>query len=86
MDSVIRRVERARSEGLDITADMYTYIAGATGMTSAFPPTLQDGGFGKLRERLRILKIRKANGESNEYQCRLIGKIYIMVQVEQNMY
>lgn len=59
MDSVIRRVERARKEGQSITADMYTYIAGATGMTSAFPPTLQDGGFGKLRERLMDPKIRK---------------------------
>ncbi len=59
MDSVIKRVERARKEGLDITADMYTYLAGATGMTSAFPPTLQDGGFGKLRERLQDPKIRK---------------------------
>ena len=58
MDSVIRRVERARKEGLDVTADMYTYLAGATGMTSAFPPTLQDGGFGKLRERLMDPKIR----------------------------
>jgi N-acyl-D-amino-acid deacylase len=59
MDSVIHRVEKARSEGLDITADMYTYVAGATGMTSAFPPTLQDGGFGKLRERLMDPKIRR---------------------------
>ena len=59
MDSVIRRVERARREGQAITADMYTYVAGATGMTSAFPPTLQDGGFGKLRERLMDPKIRK---------------------------
>ena len=59
MDSVIKRVERARKEGQDITADMYTYLAGATGMTSAFPPTLQDGGFGKLRERLQDPKIRK---------------------------
>jgi N-acyl-D-amino-acid deacylase len=58
MDSVIKRVERARKEGLDITSDMYTYLAGATGMTSAFPPTLQDGGFGKLRERLQDPKIR----------------------------
>jgi N-acyl-D-amino-acid deacylase len=59
MDSVIRRVERARNEGLNVTADMYTYVAGATGMTSAFPPTLQDGGFGKLRERLMDKKIRQ---------------------------
>ena len=59
IDSVIRRVKRARREGLHISADMYTYIAGATGMTSAFPPTLQDGGFGKLRERLMDPKIRE---------------------------
>jgi len=59
MDSVIRRVELARKEGLDITADMYTYTAGATGMTSAFPPTLQDGGFGKLWQRLHDPQIRK---------------------------
>ncbi len=59
MDSVIRRVERARKEGQDITADMYTYVAGATGMTSAFPPTLQDGGFGKLWQRLHDPAIRK---------------------------
>lgn len=58
MDSVIRRVERARKEGQQITADMYTYVAGATGLTSAFPPTLQDGGFGKLRERLMDPKVR----------------------------
>ena len=59
MDSVIKRVDRARNEGLDVAADMYTYVAGATGMTSALPPTLQDGGFGKLRERLMDPKIRK---------------------------
>jgi N-acyl-D-amino-acid deacylase len=59
MDSVINRVERAGKEGLKVSADMYTYIAGATGMTSAFPPSLQDGGFGKLWERLHNPAIRK---------------------------
>ena len=59
MDSVIRRVERARAEGLNITADMYTYIAGGTGLTATMPPTLQDGGFGKLRERLQDPFVRK---------------------------
>lgn len=58
LDSVIRQVERARASGLKITADMYTYTAGATGLTSAFPPTLQDGGFGKLWERLHDPKVR----------------------------
>jgi N-acyl-D-amino-acid deacylase len=58
MDSAIRRVESARKEGMDITADMYTYTAGATGMTSAFPPSLQDGGFDKLWQRLHDPAIR----------------------------
>ena len=58
MDSVIRRVEKARSEGLHVSADMYTYLAGATGMTSAFPPSLQDGGFGKLWQHLHDPAIR----------------------------
>ena len=58
MDSAIKRIERARREGLKITAEMYNYEAGATGLTSAFPPSLQDGGFGKLRERLMDPAIR----------------------------
>ena len=59
MDSVIRRIERARKEGIDIAANMYTYIAGATGMTAGMPPSLQDGGFGKLWERLQNPTTRK---------------------------
>ena len=59
MDSVIRRIERAQKEGQNITADMYTYIAGGTGLTATMPPSLQDGGFGKLRERLKDPFIRK---------------------------
>ena len=63
LDSVIRRVERARAEGLNVTADMYNYIAGGTGLTATMPPTLQDGGFGKLRERLQdpAIRIRTKN-------------------------
>jgi N-acyl-D-amino-acid deacylase len=70
MDSVIQRIERARQEGLAITADMYPYVAGATGLTASLPPSLQDGGFGKLRERLQDPFIRaqmkKAMGQRQE--------------------
>lgn len=59
MDSVIKLVESARAGGIDIAANMYTYTAGATGMTAAMPPSLQDGGFGKLWTRLQDPKIRK---------------------------
>ena len=44
MDQVIRGVEEARSQGLRITADMYTYTAGATGLDAAMPPWAQEGG------------------------------------------
>src|SRR6185312_6515544 len=59
LDSVISKAEAARKQGLKITADMYTYTAAATGLTSAFPPSLQNGGFGKLWQRLHDPSIRK---------------------------
>ena len=59
IDSVINRIEKARAEGLDITADMYNYVAGGTGLTACLPPALQDGGFGKLRTRLQDPAIRQ---------------------------
>jgi N-acyl-D-amino-acid deacylase len=58
MDSVIIIVEKVRSEGINVTADMYTYFASATGLTASFPPSLQDGGFGKLWQRLQNPAIR----------------------------
>lgn len=58
MDSVISMVESARAEGIDVAANMYTYTAGATGLTASMPPRLQDGGFGKLWQRLQDPKIR----------------------------
>ena len=59
MDSVIRRIEKARKDGIDVSADMYTYLAGGTGLTASMPPSLQDGGFGKLHQRLQDPVIRR---------------------------
>ncbi|MEO6639308.1 MAG: D-aminoacylase [Ginsengibacter sp.] len=58
IDAVINQVEDARAAGVKITADMYTYLAGETGLTASFPPTLQDGGFDKLWLRLQDTAIR----------------------------
>lgn len=60
IDTVIALIEKARQEGLQITADMYLYTAGGTGLTATLPPTLQDGGFGKLHERLQDPQIRQS--------------------------
>ena len=43
-DTAVAQVEKARAEGLQITADMYTYTAGATGLDAAMPPWVQSGG------------------------------------------
>ncbi len=59
LDAAIKRVETARASGLQITADMYTYTAGATGLDAAMPPWVQEGGFGKWRERLMDPSIRR---------------------------
>ena len=58
IDAVIARVEAARASGIRITADMYTYTAGATGLDAAMPAWVQAGGHDKWAERLRDPVIR----------------------------
>jgi N-acyl-D-amino-acid deacylase len=59
LDQVISKVEAARQEGLRITADMYTYTAGATGLDAAMPPWVQEGGLREWIRRLRDPAIRR---------------------------
>jgi N-acyl-D-amino-acid deacylase len=56
---VIKKIEDARAAGLQITADMYTYTAGATGLDAAMPPWVQEGGLEAWRKRLQDPAIRK---------------------------
>ena len=44
MAQAIARIEAARAEGLAVSANMYTYVAGATGLDAAMPPWVQEGG------------------------------------------
>ena len=53
LDQVIAKVEAARASGLRITADMYTYTAGATGVAASMPPWVQDGGIDAMLKRLK---------------------------------
>jgi N-acyl-D-amino-acid deacylase len=53
MDRVIAKVDSARRVGAKITADMYTYTAGATGLDAAMPPWVQEGGYRAWATRLR---------------------------------
>ncbi len=58
IDQAIARIEAARRQGLKITADMYTYTAGATGLDASMPPWVLDGGYHAAYARLRDPAIR----------------------------
>jgi len=49
----LARIEAAQKAGLKITADMYTYTAGGTGLDASLPPWTEDGGYPELFKRLR---------------------------------
>ncbi len=53
LDEVIKHVEAARAAGLRITANMYTYTAGGTGVAASMPPWVQDGGVDAMLKRLK---------------------------------
>ena len=63
MDQVIAMVEKARREGLKITADIFTYPAGATGLDAAMPPWVLDGGYEAAFKQLRDPETRKKIAE-----------------------
>ena len=58
MAQAIAQIEKARAEGLSVSANMYSYIAGATGFDAAMPPWVQEGGFDAWVKRLKDPKIR----------------------------
>ena len=58
MEQVITKVDSARRAGGKITADMYAYTAGATGLDAAMPPWVQEGGYKAWAERLKDPAIR----------------------------
>ena len=58
MATAIGQIEKARSEGLSIAANMYTYRAGATGLDAAMPPWVQEGGHDAWVARLKDPRIR----------------------------
>ncbi len=76
MQQVIDKVDAARAAGLRITADMYTYPAGATGLDAMMPPWVQEGGFKKWKERLQDALLRE----------RLIREISTPTREWENLY
>lgn len=59
LDSVIAKIDKANKSGLRVTADMYNYTAGATGLDATMPPWVQEGGIKDWIKRLKDPAIRK---------------------------
>ncbi len=77
-DEAVAKIERARAEGLHITADIYTYPAGATGLNATMPPWVQEGGFEASLERLQDAALRERIAdemlrESDEWENMYLG-------------
>ncbi|MEJ1237484.1 D-aminoacylase [Chryseolinea sp. T2] len=71
LDTVIQMISAANESGLHITADMYTYPAGATGLDAAMPPWVQEGGIYQWMKRMGDPAIRKR--VANEMRTRTDG-------------
>lgn len=78
MPQVLDRIEAARAEGLDVSADQYPYIAGENGLDADLPLWVRDGGRDKMVERLKDPALRERIKRelltedpswTNEYLC-----------------
>jgi N-acyl-D-amino-acid deacylase len=59
MPYVLNRIKQARNRGLDVTADIYPYIAGSTALSACLPPWALEGGTDKMLARLRDPQTRQ---------------------------
>lgn len=91
VEAAIRKVEEARAAGLEVTADMYTYTAGATGLDAAMPPWVQEGGLeawiGRLRDpetRARVEKEMTAPTDEWENFFYLAGPDQMLLMAFKN--
>jgi N-acyl-D-amino-acid deacylase len=58
LDPMIAKIEAARASGQRITANMYTYPAGATGLDAAMPTWVQSGGLEAWIKRMKDPAVR----------------------------
>ena len=77
LDAAIARVEAARAAGQRITADMYTYTAGATGLDAAMPTWVQSGGLEAWIKRMkdpatRARLVKEMRTPSNDWENLLL--------------
>ena len=76
---MLKLIERAREDGLDMMCDVYPYTAGSTQLIHVLPPEFQTGGTETLTERLRDrcareeMRARMETGSDFENITLLVG-------------
>lgn len=80
MAHVLERIKQARNSGLDVTADVYPYIAGSTSLAATLPPWALEGGTEKMLGRLRDPSIRarlkkEISAEQTEWENIYLGSV-----------
>jgi N-acyl-D-amino-acid deacylase len=92
MPEVVAKINAARAEGVDVSANTYSYTAWFNTMSAFVPPWAHDGGDAKLIERLKDpamrARIRKdmmspSRGWDNEWQ-EIPGPESVLIGVVQN--
>ncbi|MEQ9438107.1 MAG: D-aminoacylase [Cyclobacteriaceae bacterium] len=73
LDRVLEKIDSARKAGLDISANMYNYVAASTGLDATMPPWVQEGGTKAWVERLQEPAIRQRvidemESDTNEWE------------------
>jgi N-acyl-D-amino-acid deacylase len=73
MPEILKRIEAARANGLDISADVYPYTAASTSLTACLPPWALEGGTDRMLARLRDASVRERlkreiTTDSNEWE------------------
>jgi N-acyl-D-aspartate/D-glutamate deacylase len=90
MPRILKRLEDARAEGLDISADQYPWTAGENGLDANLPIWVRDGGPDKMAERLKDPAVRaRVRAElqrvdhswENQYRCAGGGKGILIATV-----
>ena len=76
-ETTLKRIDDAREKGLDITADIYPYIAGSSLLSQVIPDWLHNGGVQKMLERLKDQAIRERIEEEYEKVGRDFNKIIV---------
>lgn len=79
MPQIIARIEAARAEGLDVSANVYPYAASSTALSTLAPDWAMDGGYDDFRRRLQNPEDRAKIAEAFRRQFERRGEKGIFV-------